>query len=66
MFHCVCNTSNLLNIFPPCSAFYTLTLQMVLSIIDGSPAARAGIHEGDELVEINGKLFFHQFFLHDL
>ncbi|XP_022151662.1 carboxyl-terminal-processing peptidase 3, chloroplastic [Momordica charantia] len=28
---------------------------MVLSIIDGSPAARAGIHEGDELVEINGE-----------
>ncbi|XP_004144663.1 carboxyl-terminal-processing peptidase 3, chloroplastic isoform X1 [Cucumis sativus] len=28
---------------------------IVLSIIDGSPAARAGIHEGDELVEINGE-----------
>lgn len=30
--------------------------QVVLSCIDGSPAARAGIHEGDELVEIDGKL----------
>ncbi|CAK9319321.1 unnamed protein product [Citrullus colocynthis] len=28
---------------------------IVLSIIDGSPAARSGIHEGDELVEINGE-----------
>ncbi|KAG6595632.1 Carboxyl-terminal-processing peptidase 3, chloroplastic, partial [Cucurbita argyrosperma subsp. sororia] len=28
---------------------------IVLSMIDGSPAARAGIHEGDELVEINGE-----------
>lgn len=28
---------------------------MVLSIIDGSPAARAGIHAGDELIEINGE-----------
>ncbi|XP_048226114.1 carboxyl-terminal-processing peptidase 3, chloroplastic isoform X2 [Ricinus communis] len=28
---------------------------VVLSCIDGSPAARAGIHEGDELVEINGE-----------
>lgn len=30
------------------------TLQVVLSCVDGSPAARAGIHEGDELIEING------------
>lgn len=30
--------------------------QVVLSCIDGSPAARAGIHEGDELVEIDGRL----------
>ncbi|OMO70233.1 hypothetical protein COLO4_28683 [Corchorus olitorius] len=28
---------------------------VVLSCIDGSPAARAGIHEGDELIEINGQ-----------
>ncbi|KAK7345079.1 hypothetical protein VNO77_15486 [Canavalia gladiata] len=28
---------------------------VVLSCIDGSPAARAGIHQGDELVEINGE-----------
>ncbi|KAJ6825883.1 carboxyl-terminal-processing protease [Iris pallida] len=27
---------------------------VVLSCVDGSPAARAGIHEGDELVEIDG------------
>jgi len=25
-----------------------------LSCIENSPAARAGIHQGDELVEING------------
>ncbi|KAM5585168.1 hypothetical protein ABKV19_004523 [Rosa sericea] len=29
---------------------------VVMSCVDGSPAARAGIHEGDELVEINGSL----------
>ncbi|KAK3217764.1 hypothetical protein Dsin_011734 [Dipteronia sinensis] len=28
---------------------------VVLSCVEGSPAARAGIHEGDELVEINGE-----------
>lgn len=28
--------------------------QVVLSCIENSPAARAGIHQGDELVEING------------
>ncbi|XP_022889440.1 carboxyl-terminal-processing peptidase 3, chloroplastic-like [Olea europaea var. sylvestris] len=27
---------------------------VVLSCIQNSPAARAGIHEGDELIEING------------
>ena len=29
-------------------------MQVVLSCVEGSPAARAGIHEGDELIEING------------
>ncbi|GMP97026.1 hypothetical protein CsSME_00045437 [Camellia sinensis var. sinensis] len=28
---------------------------VVMSCVDGSPATRAGIHEGDELVEINGE-----------
>ncbi|KAK9289565.1 hypothetical protein L1049_007721 [Liquidambar formosana] len=28
---------------------------VVMSCIEGSPAARAGIHEGDELIEINGE-----------
>lgn len=28
---------------------------VVLSCVDSSPAARAGIHEGDELIEINGE-----------
>ncbi|XP_058072000.1 carboxyl-terminal-processing peptidase 3, chloroplastic [Magnolia sinica] len=28
---------------------------VVLSCIEGSPAARAGIHEGDELIEIDGQ-----------
>lgn len=28
---------------------------VVMSCVEGSPAARAGIHEGDELVEINGE-----------
>ncbi|XP_021283252.1 carboxyl-terminal-processing peptidase 3, chloroplastic isoform X1 [Herrania umbratica] len=28
---------------------------VVLSCVDGSPAARAGIQEGDELIEINGQ-----------
>lgn len=36
--------------------FSLLTLQVVLSCVKGSPAARAGIHEGDELIEINGIL----------
>ena len=31
-----------------------LILQFVMSCIEGSPAARAGIHQGDELLEING------------
>lgn len=29
-------------------------MQVVLSSVEGSPAARAGIHDGDELLEING------------
>lgn len=29
-------------------------MQVVLSCVEGSPAARAGIQEGDELIEING------------
>lgn len=29
-------------------------VQVVLSCVEGSPAARAGIHDGDELIEING------------
>jgi C-terminal processing protease CtpA/Prc len=33
-----------------------LTLQVVLSCVEGSPAERAGIHDGDELMEINGIL----------
>lgn len=28
---------------------------VVMSCVEGSPAARAGIHEGDELLEINGE-----------
>ncbi|XP_057999785.1 carboxyl-terminal-processing peptidase 3, chloroplastic isoform X2 [Hevea brasiliensis] len=28
---------------------------VVLSCVEGSPASRAGIHEGDELIEINGE-----------
>lgn len=36
--------------------FFFLLLQVVLSCIDGGPAARAGIQEGDELLEINGIL----------
>ncbi|GAV63906.1 PDZ domain-containing protein/Peptidase_S41 domain-containing protein [Cephalotus follicularis] len=28
---------------------------VVLSCVEGSPAARAGIHQGDELIEINGE-----------
>ncbi|XP_061987913.1 carboxyl-terminal-processing peptidase 3, chloroplastic-like isoform X2 [Rosa rugosa] len=30
-----------------------------MSCVDGSPAARAGIHEGDELVEINVRSLMH-------
>jgi hypothetical protein len=43
--------------------FSLLTLQVVLSCVKGSPAARAGIHEGDELIEINGilLLIYHIF-----
>ena len=37
-----------------CPYSFGLKLQVVLSCIEGSPAARAGIHQGDELVEING------------
>lgn len=33
-----------------------ITLQVVMSCVDGSPAYRAGIHAGDELLEINGTL----------
>ncbi|KAK1282906.1 hypothetical protein QJS10_CPB22g01399 [Acorus calamus] len=29
--------------------------KVVMSCVDGSPAARAGIHEGDELIEIDGE-----------
>lgn len=36
---------------------FLLKFQVVLSCVEGSPAARAGIHEGDELVEINGTFF---------
>lgn len=28
-------------------------IQVVVSCVEGSPADRAGIHEGDELMEIN-------------
>ncbi|RYR73353.1 hypothetical protein Ahy_A02g007710 isoform A [Arachis hypogaea] len=37
-----------------CADCSELKSQVVLSCIEGSPAARAGIHQGDELVEING------------
>lgn len=33
-----------------------MILQVVLSCVEGSPADRAGVREGDELVEIDGKL----------
>lgn len=33
-------------------------MQVILSCVDGSPAARAGIHDGDELIEINGNMCF--------
>lgn len=36
-----------------CSTFF-FYFQVVLSCVEDSPAARAGIHEGDELIEING------------
>jgi len=39
-----------------------LKSQIVLSCIDGSPAARAGIHQGDELIEINGTDHVYLFF----
>jgi len=32
----------------------SMLLQVVVSCVEDSPAARAAIHEGDELVEING------------
>lgn len=35
---------------------YNFLFQVVLSCVEGSPAARAGIHVGDELVEINGMI----------
>lgn len=40
-----------------CYSFVQLSFfyfQVVLSCVEDSPAARAGIHEGDELIEING------------
>lgn len=37
---------------------FELKSQVVLSCIEGSPAARAGIHQGDELVEINGNQYY--------
>lgn len=41
------------------SEFLTVTvaLQVVLSPIEGGPAQRAGILSGDELVQIDGKLY---------
>ncbi|KAK4767248.1 hypothetical protein SAY86_014998 [Trapa natans] len=48
-FH-VLNTLMLPNFFLP-----NVILQVVMSCVDGSPAARAGIREGDELVEIDGE-----------
>lgn len=33
-------------------------LQVVLSCVEGSPADRAGIHEGDEIIEIDGKFIY--------
>lgn len=38
--------------------------QLVMDCIQGGPADRAGIHEGDELVEIDGIYFFILFILH--
>jgi len=35
--------------------------QLVMYCIQGGPADRAGIHEGDELVEIDGIYFFALF-----
>jgi len=37
------------------SSLYYVKSQIVLSSVEGSPGARAGIHTGDELVEIDGK-----------
>jgi predicted metalloprotease with PDZ domain len=36
---------------------------VVLSCIEGSPADRAGIHEGEEIVEINGTKWLFFFFV---
>lgn len=41
-----------------------MLFQVVMSCVEGSPAARAGIHEGDELVEINGIYYNDQNFNH--
>lgn len=37
--------------------------QVVMSCLEGSPADRAGIHEGDELMEINGMSMFNSWVL---
>lgn len=42
-----------------------LKSQVVLSCIEGSPAARAGIHQGDELVEINGTNEVYSFLIYE-
>lgn len=46
------------------SCFYILMsilAQVVLSCIEGGPADRAGIREGDELIEIDSKFKIEQF-----